>query len=122
MPASKHDLAQLCGLGFNIRPRFIYFEPMFLGLWLRVISEWEGGHLALCFYKIFGLSSHGTLGLLLTMLGLGCLSAFLLRTIGLGPKTDLEPKTIDLGHKTISLRLKTYVLRVGTIGLGPTQC
>jgi hypothetical protein len=55
MPTSKHDLAQLCGLGFNIRPRFIYFEPMFLGLWLRVISEWEGGHLALCFYKIFGL-------------------------------------------------------------------
>ncbi len=51
---------------------------------------------------------------MLTMLGLGCSSAFLLRTIGLGPKTDL-------GHKTISIRLKTYVLRVGTIGLGPMK-
>jgi len=66
------------------------------------------------------------LGLLLTMLGLGCSSAFWLGTIGLGPKINLEPKTIDLGHKTINLgpkiiclRPKTFVLRVGTIGLGP---
>jgi hypothetical protein len=35
MPTSKHDLVQLCGLGSNTRPKFIYFEPMFLGLWLR---------------------------------------------------------------------------------------
>jgi hypothetical protein len=55
MPMLKHDLAQLCGLGSKIRPKFIYFEPMFLGLWLRVILQWAQGHLALCFYKIFGL-------------------------------------------------------------------
>jgi len=53
------------------------------------------------------------------MLGLGCSLAFWLGTIGLGPKTDLEPKTIDLGHKTINVGPKTFVLRVGTIGLGP---
>ncbi len=38
--------------------------------------------------------------------------AFWLRTIGLGLKTDLKPKTISLGRKT-------FVLRVGIIGLGP---
>ncbi len=63
---------------------------------------------------------------MLTMLGLGCSLAFWLGTIGLGPKTDLEPKAIDLSHKTINLGLKiiglrpkTFVLRVGTIGLEP---
>jgi hypothetical protein len=50
--------------------------------------------------------------LLRMMLGLGCSLAFWLRTIGLGLKTDLKPKTISLGHKT-------FVLRVGIIGLGP---
>jgi hypothetical protein len=30
---------KLCGVGFNIRPKLIYFEPMILGLWLRVILE-----------------------------------------------------------------------------------
>jgi hypothetical protein len=30
---------KLCGVGFNTRPKLIYFEPMFLGLWLRVILE-----------------------------------------------------------------------------------
>jgi len=29
---------KLCGLGFNIMPKLIYFEPMFLGLWLKVTS------------------------------------------------------------------------------------
>jgi hypothetical protein len=30
---------KLYGLGFNARPKLIYFEPMFLGLWLTVTSE-----------------------------------------------------------------------------------
>jgi len=30
---------KLCGLGFNIKPKLIYFELMFLDLWLKVISE-----------------------------------------------------------------------------------
>jgi hypothetical protein len=52
--------------------------------------------------------------------------AFWLRTIGLGPKIDLEPKTIGLKLKTfvlkagtIGLRPKTFVLKAGIIGLGP---
>ncbi len=40
MPMTKHDLAQLCDSGSNTRPKLIYFEPMFLGLWLRVTLEW----------------------------------------------------------------------------------
>jgi hypothetical protein len=30
---------KLYGLRFNDRPKLIYFEPMFLGLWLRVALE-----------------------------------------------------------------------------------
>jgi hypothetical protein len=62
----------------------------------------------------------------LRVFGFKCSLAFWLSTIGLGPKTNLEPKTIDLGHKTINLgpktiglRPKTFVLRVGKISLGP---
>ncbi len=62
----------------------------------------------------------------LRVFGFVCSLAFWLDKIGLGPKTNLEPKTIDLGHKTINLgpmtiglRPKTFVLKVGTIGLGP---
>jgi len=84
--------------------------------------------LALCFYKIFGLGCSWDFGPLANdawfrVFGLGCSLAFWLSTIGLGPKTNLKPKTIDLGHKTINLgpktiglRPKTFVLRVETIG------
>jgi len=80
--------------------------------------------LVLCFYKTFGLGCSWDFGSLaydawLRVFGLRCSSAFWLKTIGLGPKTDLEPKTINLGHKTISLGPKTIGLRARTIGLGP---
>ncbi len=45
MPRPKHDLAQLCGSGSNTRSKLIYFEPMFLGMWLNVfrMSLWTFG-------------------------------------------------------------------------------
>ncbi len=75
--------------------------------------------MVLCFYKTFGLRCSWDFGVLaynawFRVFGLGCSLAFLLKTIGLRPKTDLEPKTIGL-------RPKTFVLSVGTIGLGPMK-
>jgi hypothetical protein len=55
MPIPKHDLDELVAPGLTLSQKLVYFEPMFLGLWLMVTSNWAEEHLALCFYKIFGL-------------------------------------------------------------------
>ncbi len=74
----------------------------------------------MCFYKIFYLGCSWDFGLLahdvwLKVFGLRCSLAFWLRTIGLRPKTfvlrvgtiGLGPKMVDLGPRTIALGPKT---------------
>jgi hypothetical protein len=71
MPTPKHDVAQLYGPGFNTRPKFIYFESMFLGLWLKVTSKWD---IWLVFLQDIWLKGLVGLWSLCMMFGLGFLA------------------------------------------------
>jgi hypothetical protein len=81
--------------------------------------------LVLCFYKTFGLGCSLDFGPLayntwFRVFGLGCSSAFWLRTIGLRPMIFvLRVGTISLGPRAIGLGLNTGVLGPKTIALRP---
>ncbi len=79
--------------------------------------------MVLCFYKTFGFRCSWDFGPLaydawLKVFGLGPKTDLEPKTIGLSPSTNLKPMTIGLGLETIGLRPKTFVLRAGIIGLG----